>query len=166
MQVHFTGSHPALQPFVNGYYYIELHLGPTAPILDIHPLGYHTMAFTLNPQQVFRTKDTNYDFSLSYHGFICQHIELTPLVPSIKMVVVSFTATGASELFKVSQHQLVNQVIPIGEVIPGSRDLKLRLEDGVSCERKATDLIENWLLNQIPPSPPSSTPRTSTGPVN
>ncbi len=149
MQFVFTPSHQALRPFVNGYYYIELDAGPDARPLDIHPVGYHTMAFTLNSRQVFRSTASEYDFNLSYHGLICEHISLFPMAPKINMVVVSFTSTGASRLFGVSQHQLINQIHPIEDIVPEAMDLKLRLEDGISCGMRAIDLIEHWLLRRI-----------------
>lgn len=149
MQLVFTNSHQALRPYVNGYYYIELEVGPDAQPLDIHPVGYHTMAFTLNSKQVFRSTESEYDFNLSYHGLICEHISLFPLAPKIRMVVVSFTSTGASRLFGVSQHELINQIHPIEDIVPEALDLKLRLEDGISCRSKATALIEHWLMRRI-----------------
>lgn len=150
MKVFFTNPHPALRRYVNGYFYIELDAGPTSIPLDIHPVGYNTMAFTLNPRKVFRSAGGDYDFSLSYHGYICKHIPLIPLVPFIKMVVVSFTATGAAQLFRVGQHELVNQIHPIESVIPSGWILKTQLEEGISCGKRATGLIEKWLLKQIP----------------
>src|SRR5690606_4676769 len=71
------------------------------------------------------------------------------MAPKIKMVVVSFTSTGASRLFGVSQHQLINQIHPIEDIVPEAMDLKLRLEDGISCGSRATLLIEQWLLRRI-----------------
>ncbi len=150
MQVSFTYPHPALQSYVKGYFYIELEAGSPLVPLDIHPIGYNTMAFTLNHHQVFRSINNDYDFSLSYHGYICKHISLMPLVPLIKMVVVSFTATGAAQLFSISQHQLLNQIHPVEDVVPKAKVLKTQLEEDISCGKHATTLIEDWLLKQLP----------------
>lgn len=154
MQVSFINPHPALQPYVKGYFYIELDTSCSSVPLDIHPIGYHTMAFTLGSQQVFKSMSGNYDFNLSYHGYICKHISLIPLIQSIKMVVVSFTATGAAQLFNVSQHQLINHIHRMEEVIPKAKKLKMKLEEGISCGKQAVELIENWLLYQIPTKSP------------
>lgn len=156
MQVVYSPPHRALQPYVKGYYYIELDMGPDAGPLDVHPLGHHTMAFTLNGRQLFRSPGNAYDFSLSYHGLICEHTSLTPLVPQINIVLVSFTATGASQLFGLSQHQLINEIHPIEDVVPEAVELMLRLEDGISCGKRATGMIEAWLLRQIPTPTPFS----------
>src|SRR5690606_3234613 len=112
MQVIFTKPDPNLRPYVQGYYYIELDNTGAGTPLDIHPVGYNTMAFTWQ-SGVFSSTVGRYDFSLSYHGFISRHIRLTPLQSRIKMVVVSFTATGASQLFGVAQNGLLNQIVPI-----------------------------------------------------
>lgn len=148
MQLDFTNPHPALRPFVKGYFYIELNLGSSPPPLDVHPIGHNTMAFTLHPKAVFSSNNENYNFSLSYHGHICKHISIQPLTLHIKMVIVSFTATGATQLFGISQHELINQIVPIEDVISSSVSLKTSLEQGISCEKHATALIENWLLRQ------------------
>jgi len=150
MQVSFTHPHPALKPYVKGYFYIELDTNSSSAPLDIHPVGYNTMAFTLSPRQVFKSNKVDYGFSLSYHGYICEHFSLIPLVSCIKMVVVSFTATGATRLFRISQHELINQILPIVDVFPSSKTLNAQLEGNTSCEKQAIKLIEHWLLQQIP----------------
>lgn len=142
--------HPALRPYVNGYFYIELETGTNTAPLDIHPLGYNTMAFTLHSEAVFSANNGDYDFSLSYHGYICKHISLAPLAPLIKMVIVSFTSTGAVQLFRIAQHDLLNQIVSFTDVFPSSRALNSQLEEANSCERIAIARIEKWLLQQIP----------------
>lgn len=149
MQVSFTYPHPLLRPYIKGYYHIALDCSSSEP-LDIHPIGYNTIAFTLNPQAVFKPDGgEDYNFSLSYHGYICKHISLTPLQPFISMIVVSFTTTGAPELFGVSQPELINQIVPIEDIIAGSEILKEKLGENTSCERKAISSIESWLLQQL-----------------
>src|SRR5690606_726389 len=69
---------------------------------------------------------------------------------SVKMIVVPFTATGAYRLFSISQHELINRLLPLEEVVRGSRDLRTRLEDAVPSAQQAITLIERWLLQQIP----------------
>lgn len=148
MQISFTSPDPILQPYVRRYFYIELDKAAAETPLDIHPVGYNTMAFTLDAG-VFGDATGPYNFSLSYHGYIAKHIQLTPLVPRIKMVIVSFTATGATRLFGLSQHNLLNQIVALEEVIPGAQELKARLEGRVSCGQQAIRLIEQWLLAQL-----------------
>lgn len=155
MQVSFTHPHPILKPYVEGYYYIALDCSSSDP-LDIHPIGYNTIAFTLNPQAVFKPDSgSDYNFNLSYHGYISKYISLIPLQAFIKMIVVSFTTNGASQLFGISQPELINQIIPIEDVISGSGTLKEKLEENMSCERKAISSIERWLLEQLPKKEPS-----------
>lgn len=153
MQVSFTYPHPALQPYVRGYFCIELDAKPNAPPLDIHPVGYSTIAFTLKPK-VFRSEGNDYDFSLSYHGYICRHISLLPLVHHIKMVVVSFTPTGTAQLFRIPQNELLNQIVSFTDVFPDSKILNTQLEDADSCQKQALRHIEQWLLQQIPDKAP------------
>ena len=152
MQVSFIYPHPALQPFVNGYFFIELDAKPNAATLDIHPVGYNTIAFTLSPN-VFSSNGHDYDFSLSYHGFIAKHISLKPLAPLIKMIVVSFTPTGAIQLFRISQHELLNQIVPFTDVFPDSKILNSQLEETAACQKQALAYIEQWLLQRIPHAP-------------
>lgn len=103
MRVSFTYSHPGLRPYVKGYYCIELDCFTRQP-LDIHPIGYNTMAFTLSPNAAFKPdQGQQFDFNLSYHGFISKHISLIPLQACIKIVIVSFTNTGVSQLFGLAQ---------------------------------------------------------------
>lgn len=149
MQVKFTYPHSALKPYVNGYFYIEFEAEFDAEPLDIHPIGYNTIAFTLTPN-AFCSVDSIYNFSLSYHGYICKHISLVPLVPVIKIIVVSFTSTGAAELFQISQHELLNQIVPFTDVYPTSKILNSQLEENIACEEQALAHIEKWLLHQIP----------------
>lgn len=149
MQVSLTHPHPMLKPYVKGYYYIVLDCSSSEP-LDIHPIGYNTIAFTFNPHAVFKPDNgRGYNFNLSYHGYISKYISLTPLQPFISMIVVSFTTTGAFQLFGISQPELVNQIIPIEDVISGSGILKDNLEEDILCERKAVSSIERWLLERL-----------------
>lgn len=149
MRVSFTYSHPSLRPYIKGYYCIELDCDSTEP-LDIHPIGYNTIAFTLSPKAAFRpNKGQQYDFNLSYHGFISKHISLIPLQSCIKILIVSFTNTGISQLFGVCQSELINQIIPLEDIHISSHTLKQKLEDAVFCEREALVHIENWLLEQL-----------------
>ncbi|WP_161554537.1 AraC family transcriptional regulator [Sinomicrobium soli] len=153
MLISFTLPDPALRPYVKGYFYIELEAKPNAAPLDIHPVGYNTIAFTLNPK-VFSSNDNDYDFSLSYHGYICKHISLLPLTPLIKMIVVSFTATGAAQLFRIPQHELLNQIVPFTDVFSASKTLNAQLEETDPCQKQALVHIEKWLLQQIPAKAP------------
>src|SRR5690554_1499892 len=149
MRLRFIHPHPNLKPFIKGYYYIELDCIPDKP-LDIHPIGYNTIAFTFNPGTAFRSNNgLNYNFNLSYHGYISKHISLIPLQSSIKMVVVSFQTTGTSQLFGIYQPDLVNQIIQIDDVITDSYVLKNRLAEDILCENKIISLIESWLLKKV-----------------
>ncbi|HZH54422.1 MAG TPA: AraC family transcriptional regulator [Sphingobacteriaceae bacterium] len=149
MRVSFTYSHPSLRPYIKGYYCIELDCHAAEP-LDIHPIGYNTIAFTLNPKAAFKPdQGRQYDFNLSYHGFISKHISLIPLQASIKVVIVSFTNTGISQLFGICQSEVINQIIPLEHINAASRSLKQKLEDTIFCEQKALILIDNWLLEQL-----------------
>lgn len=149
MRVSFTHSHPDLRPYIKGYYCIELDGLCTKP-LDIHPIGYNTIAFTLSPQAAFKpNQGLQYNFNLSYHGFISKHISLIPLQTRIKIVMVSFTNTGVSQLFGVSQSDLINQIVPLQDIHAASHYLQQKLEEVAFSEREALVHIEEWLLEQL-----------------
>lgn len=150
MVVEFASPHDFLKPFVRGYFQVELEAMDLSQPLDIHPLGFHTMAVTLNAKAAFGSANGDYDFNVSFHGYICKHISLIPLTSSVKMIVVSFTETGASQLFNMPQRDTINQILPIDEAFAGSTSLIEGLERIGNDVQVATAIIDDWLLQQIP----------------
>lgn len=150
MNITFTPPHQALLPYIKGYLYIELDVSDSTTPLDVHPMLYHAIGLNLNTQKVFANKDFDFGSRLGYHGHVCRHIPLRSAATSLKVIVVPFTATGAYQLFKIPQHELLNKIFPVKDVIPRANTLKNQLEEDLSCEKQATSLIEQWLLQQIP----------------
>lgn len=150
MDVKFFVPHPAMRPYVIGYFHTKLRIEDPCLPLDIHPIGHSAMAFVLNEQPIIRgiKSGMDYNFRFSFTGHVCKHFAFKPLTSFISIVVAAFTPIGAYQLFGVSQHSMINQSLPVDQILSGTQHVHHQLEDHASDVGKVKNILEGWLLKQ------------------
>jgi len=146
----FFMAHPALQPYIDGYLYLDMNFScDTGAPLNIYPVTSTQMSFVIDEQHIFHEVgvDRIYQYPLCFLGLL-DHSRSFDVYPK-ELIMVIFKPYGAFKLFGIPQRYFSNEATDVQLLFPEIKSLTEQLREVAKMPTAVVARLESWLLKRL-----------------
>ncbi|WP_448634182.1 hypothetical protein [Pedobacter panaciterrae] len=146
----FFMAHPALQPYIDGYLYLDMNFScDTGAPLNIYPVTSTQMSFVIDEQHLFHEVgvDRIYQYPLCFLGLL-DHSRSFDVYPK-ELIMVIFKPYGAFKLFGIPQRYFSNEATDVQLLFPEIKILTEQLREVAKMPTAVVARLESWLLKRL-----------------